>query len=146
LNQLSWKNAPQSRSILGDYYSRCSYSKTNKPCSDFWGGALAILTEVVRLNIHPGTATASKRLAGTGQSIQQQLLGTDTALREVKLHIIASCCNRCSNRDTKHSNCYQFHQRKKMKSMDSTVEAGASLQWRSNISLCLAVIETASVV
>jgi hypothetical protein len=56
--------------------------------------ALAILTEVVRLNIHPSTATASEGLAGTGQSIQQQLLGTGSALREVKLHIITSFCNR----------------------------------------------------
>lgn len=55
---------------------------------------LAVLTEVVRLDIHPSTAAACKRLAGTGQSIQQQLLGAGSALVEVELHIITSFCNR----------------------------------------------------
>jgi hypothetical protein len=56
--------------------------------------ALAILTEVVRLNIHPSTTATHIRLAGTWQSIQQELLGAGTPLTEVQLRIIASFCNR----------------------------------------------------
>jgi hypothetical protein len=59
----------------------------------FLSKRLAIVTEVVRLNIHPSTAAASIRLAGTGQPIQQELLGVGTPLIEVQLDIITSFCN-----------------------------------------------------